>query len=81
MTYKFNYPDNLSPLLELQVKSIESTANKFILQKPKERRERLIQLFQKEIDTLIKKQKSENKKRRKPSTHQQTTRTQRNPKN
>ena len=32
MTYKFNYPDNLSPLLELQVKSIESTANKFILQ-------------------------------------------------
>ena len=47
MTYKFNYPNNLSPLLELQVKSIESTANRFILQKPKERRERLIQLFQK----------------------------------
>ena len=57
MTYKFNYPNNLSPLLELQVKSIESAANRFILQKPKERHERLIQLFQKEIDALIKKTK------------------------
>ena len=35
MTYKFNYPDNLSPS-ELQVKSIESTANKFILQTQKD---------------------------------------------